>query len=93
MGPPVTELRPGTYVFGDHQQVALGACRTEDLAAVVVSTVIHVSADRFVIDAGAKALSKDRAEWLESYGHVVGRGEAAPAVAWSKAARSPSGTG
>ncbi|MGD2061812.1 MAG: alanine racemase [Acidimicrobiia bacterium] len=68
---PVTELRPGTYVFGDHQQVTLGACRPEDLAAVVVSTVIHVSDGRFVIDAGAKALSKDRAEWLESYGHVV----------------------
>ena len=72
MGPPVTELRPGTYVFGDHQQVVLGACRPEDLAAVVVSTVIHVSSNRFVIDAGAKALSKDRPEWLESYGHIVG---------------------
>ncbi len=76
LGPPVTELRPGTYVFGDHQQVVLGACRPEDLAAVVVSTVIHVSEDRFVIDAGAKALSKDRAEWLESYGHVVGHPDA-----------------
>ncbi len=76
LGPPVTELRPGTYVFGDHQQVRLGACRSEDLAAVVVSTVIHVSADRFVIDAGAKALSKDRADWLESYGHIVGHGDA-----------------
>ena len=72
MGPPVTELRPGTYVFGDHQQIALGACRPEQLAGVIVSTVIHVAAGRFVIDAGAKALSKDRAEWLESYGHVVG---------------------
>jgi D-serine deaminase-like pyridoxal phosphate-dependent protein len=76
LGPPVTELRPGTYVFGDHQQLTLGACRPEDLAAAVVSTVIHVAADRFVIDAGAKALSKDRAEWLESYGHVVGHEDA-----------------
>lgn len=73
---PVTELRPGTYVFGDHQQVALGACRPDELTAVVVSTVIHVSDDRFVIDAGAKALSKDRAPWLESYGHIVGHGHA-----------------
>lgn len=76
LGPPVTELRPGTYVFGDHQQAVLGACRSEDLAAVVVSTVIHVSPGRFVIDAGAKALTKDRAEWLESYGHIVGLGAA-----------------
>jgi D-serine deaminase-like pyridoxal phosphate-dependent protein len=72
LGSPVTELRPGTYVFGDHQQAVLGACRTEDLASVVVSTVIHVSPGRFVIDAGAKALTKDRAEWLGSYGHIVG---------------------
>lgn len=76
LGPPVTELRPGTYVFGDHQQAVLGACRPENLAAVVVSTVIHASDDRFIIDAGAKALSKDRAEWLESYGHIVGHGGA-----------------
>lgn len=71
MGPPVTELRPGTYVYGDHQQVVLGACRPEELAAAVVSTVIHASDDRIVIDAGAKALSKDRAEWLDSYGRIV----------------------
>lgn len=76
MGPPVTELRPGTYVFGDHQQFTLEACRSEDLAAVVVSTVVHASGDRFVIDAGAKALSKDRAVWLQSYGHMVGHGDA-----------------
>ena len=76
LGPPVTELRPGTYVFGDHQQAVLGACRTENLAAVVVSTVIHVSPGRFVIDAGAKALTKDRADWLGSYGHIVGLGGA-----------------
>jgi D-serine deaminase-like pyridoxal phosphate-dependent protein len=72
----VTELRPGTYVFGDHQQASLGSCGPEDLAAVVVSTVIHASDDRFVIDAGAKALSKDRAGWLESYGHIVGHPDA-----------------
>ncbi|MDH3247809.1 MAG: alanine racemase [Acidimicrobiia bacterium] len=76
LGPPVTELRPGTYVFGDHQQFVLGACRDVELAAVIVSSVIHVSADRFVIDAGAKALSKDRAGWLESYGSIVGHGDA-----------------
>ena len=46
--------------------------RPDEVAAGVVSTVIHVSGDRFVLDAGAKSLSKDRAEWLESYGHIVG---------------------
>ncbi len=72
LGPPVTELRPGTYVFGDHQQVVLGACRPDEVATVVVATVIHVSGDRFVIDAGAKTLSKDRTGWLDSHGHIVG---------------------
>ena len=59
-------------MFGDRQQLALGACRPDELAAVVVATVIHAARDRFVIDAGAKALTKDRPGWLESYGHVVG---------------------
>jgi D-serine deaminase-like pyridoxal phosphate-dependent protein len=76
LGDPVTELRPGTYVFGDHQQAILGACRSNELAAAVVATVIHVSDGRCVLDAGAKALSKDRADWLDSYGHVVGHGDA-----------------
>jgi D-serine deaminase-like pyridoxal phosphate-dependent protein len=76
IGSPVTELRPGTYVFGDHQQVLLGACSSRDVAAGVVATVIHVSPGRFVLDAGAKALTKDRMPWIGSYGHVVGLGEA-----------------
>ena len=75
-GEPVTELRPGTYVFGDNQQAVLGSCRSDDLAAVIVATVIHVSDGRCVIDAGAKALSKDRADWLQSYGRVVGHEDA-----------------
>lgn len=72
MGPPVTELRPGTYVFGDHQQALLGACRGDEVAAAVVATVIHRAPGRFVIDAGAKSLTKDRTTWIESYGRVVG---------------------
>ncbi len=74
--PPVTELRPGTYVFGDYQQTLLGACPADEVAAAVVSTVIHSAEGRFVIDAGAKALTKDRSAWIESFGHVVGVPEA-----------------
>jgi D-serine deaminase-like pyridoxal phosphate-dependent protein len=72
LGSPVNELRPGTYVFGDHHQMLLGACSAGDVAAGVIATVIHSSEGRFVIDAGAKALTKDRMAWIESYGHVVG---------------------
>jgi D-serine deaminase-like pyridoxal phosphate-dependent protein len=65
----VTEERPGTYVFGDWQQVMLGSCRSDDVALVVASTVVSMSvAGQFVIDAGAKALSRDRPLWLNGHG-------------------------
>lgn len=71
-GPPINEIRPGTYIFGDHQQVVLGAMRPMDVAAGIITTVIHRSGDKVVIDAGAKSLSKDRAGFLSSFGAVVG---------------------
>ena len=68
----VTEERPGTYVFGDRQQVALGSIAPDAVAAVVVARV--VSADRagrrFVIDAGAKTLSKDVPAYLPGHGEI-----------------------
>jgi D-serine deaminase-like pyridoxal phosphate-dependent protein len=76
MGSPVTEQRPGTYVFGDHQQTCIGSVDTTDVAAMVIATVIHSSDQRVVIDAGAKILTKDRADYLDSYGLVVGHGQA-----------------
>ena len=73
--PPVTEVRPGTYVFGDHQQVVLGSQAGGEVAAAVVTTIVSVAGDKVVFDAGAKALTKDRAQFLDSYGHVVGFGD------------------
>ena len=68
----VTEERPGTYVFGDRQQVALGSIAPDAVAAVVVARV--VSADRagrqFVIDAGAKTLSKDVPAYIPGHGEI-----------------------
>jgi D-serine deaminase-like pyridoxal phosphate-dependent protein len=66
----VNEIRAGTYVYGDRQQWALGAMAEEDLAVVVAATVVSVAGDRFVLDAGAKALTKDRPDWLEGFGHL-----------------------
>jgi len=70
----ITEMRPGTYVYGDANQVALGSQRLEDCALVVVATVVSRPAlDRAVIDAGSKALSADlRVAGLEGYGIVLG---------------------
>ena len=69
---PVTEIRAGTYVLGDRQQAILGAIPPDGCAVAVAATVVSVFDSRIVIDAGAKALTKDRADWLEGYGAIAG---------------------
>jgi len=73
----ITEMRPGTYIYGDANQVALGSQRLADCALAVVATVVSTpAADRAVIDAGSKALSADlRVAGLVGYGMVLGRSE------------------
>jgi D-serine deaminase-like pyridoxal phosphate-dependent protein len=68
----VTEERPGTYVFGDRQQVALGSIAADAVAAVVVARVVSVNeaGRRFVIDAGAKTLTKDVPAYLDGHGAI-----------------------
>jgi D-serine deaminase-like pyridoxal phosphate-dependent protein len=66
----VNEMRAGTYVLGDRQQWALGAIPADGVAAMIAATVVSVASDRFVLDAGAKALTKDRADWLAGYGQL-----------------------
>lgn len=68
----VTEMRAGTYVYGDRQQWALGAIPADGCAVAVVATVGSVFDDRIVVNAGAKALTKDRADWLTGFGSIVG---------------------
>jgi D-serine deaminase-like pyridoxal phosphate-dependent protein len=65
----LTELRPGTFVFGDRQQCALGGLGEDDLALVVLSTVVsRAHAGQVVLDAGAKVLSKDLPATVDGYG-------------------------
>src|SRR3989454_3292885 len=75
LGDGVTEMRPGTYVYGDANQVTLGSQGIEDCALAVVATVVSTPApNRAVIDAGSKALSTDlRVASLNGYGIVLGR--------------------
>lgn len=69
--PPVTEERPGTYVFNDRQQVRLGASDAGQVALVVAATVVSTSVPgQVVIDAGSKSLSSDRPAWLDGFGLV-----------------------
>ncbi len=68
----VTEIRAGTYVYGDRQQWVLGAIPPEGCAIAVAATVVSVFDDRLVLDAGAKALTKDRAPFLTGHGAIAG---------------------
>jgi D-serine deaminase-like pyridoxal phosphate-dependent protein len=73
----VTEIRPGTYVFNDVQQMRLGVATEASTAARVLVTVIaRPDAERFVVDAGSKAFSSDGADDAPRFpgkGVVAGR--------------------
>jgi len=54
----VTEIRPGTYVFNDVQQMRLGVATEATCAArVLVTVVARPAPERFVLDAGTKAFT------------------------------------
>jgi D-serine deaminase-like pyridoxal phosphate-dependent protein len=71
-----TEYRPGTYVFGDRQQLGLGAMERSGLSLTVVATVVAIHDDRLVLDAGGKALGRDAPRWLPGYGQLADSSEA-----------------
>lgn len=79
--PGVTEMRPGNYVLFDQMQVNLRNCGESNVAGTVLAGVIGVypGENRFVVDAGALALSKDpgvpSADGRSDYGRVLGRPE------------------
>lgn len=56
----VTEARPGTYVYGDENQVAIGTIDPADTAMTVLSRVISTErGETVLVDAGIKAMSSD----------------------------------
>ncbi|UCF20246.1 MAG: alanine racemase [Gemmatimonadota bacterium] len=53
----ITEMRPGTYVFNDVNQIAIAQATPADCALSVLASVISRPApDRAVLDAGSKSL-------------------------------------
>lgn len=73
----VNEIRPGTYLLGDRQQVVLEAIPPDGIALVVAATVISTSVPgQVVLDAGAKVLTKDRAAFLQGFGSIPAYPEA-----------------
>jgi D-serine deaminase-like pyridoxal phosphate-dependent protein len=68
---PVTEIRAGTYIIGDRQQVVLGAVPPDGVAIWVAATVVSVAVPgQVVLDAGAKTLTKDVAPYLIGHGYL-----------------------
>lgn len=68
---PVSELRPGTYLVGDRQQVALGASPPDGVAIAVAATVVSTAVHgQVVIDAGAKSLTKDLPAYIAGHGFL-----------------------
>jgi D-serine deaminase-like pyridoxal phosphate-dependent protein len=74
----VTEIRPGTYVFYDRMQAALGVCSLSDSALRVVATVAsRPRPDLAIIDGGSKTFATDVQPKtaplnLAGFGYVVG---------------------
>ena len=74
----VTEIRPGTYVFYDRMQAALGSCSLSECALRVVATVVsRPRPDLAIIDGGSKTFATDVQPNvvplnLSGFGYVVG---------------------
>ncbi|MFN9602866.1 MAG: alanine racemase [Planctomycetota bacterium] len=59
--PYLNEIRPGTYIYNDWNEVRLGVATLDQCAARVLATVVSVPSDRkFILDSGSKTLSSDR---------------------------------
>jgi D-serine deaminase-like pyridoxal phosphate-dependent protein len=71
--PTATEYRPGTYIYSDRMQVALGHGTLEDCALTVKATVVsRPTPARAVLDAGSKALAADPVPPpFTGHGHLV----------------------
>ncbi|HEX4009423.1 MAG TPA: alanine racemase [Solirubrobacteraceae bacterium] len=77
--PIYTELRAGTYVYGDRACVANGTVAEGDCALRVHATVVsRPTPQRAILDAGSKSLTTDPVEapGVTGYGLLVGRPEA-----------------
>jgi D-serine deaminase-like pyridoxal phosphate-dependent protein len=73
---PLTELRPGNYVFYDATQVALGIATEAQCAVSVLATVVsRPDPRRLILDCGAKALASDTHPRTPGFGRVAGRPE------------------
>jgi D-serine deaminase-like pyridoxal phosphate-dependent protein len=72
---PITEIRPGEYVFGDGDNVQLGACHEDQVALFVAATVVSdTMPDHVIVDVGTKALGREGSP-QKGYGRALGVGD------------------
>ena len=75
--PGVTEVRAGTYVFGDALMATWGAVAEEEIALSILCTVVsRPTPERATVDGGSKTFAGDVAPGmvagLTGYGRMVG---------------------
>jgi D-serine deaminase-like pyridoxal phosphate-dependent protein len=72
---PITEIRPGEYVFADLDNVQLGACAPDEVALFVAATVVSdTMPDHVIVDVGTKALGRE-GNPDKGYGTALGIGD------------------
>jgi D-serine deaminase-like pyridoxal phosphate-dependent protein len=68
----VTEVRVGTYVYGDRACIANGSVPLDDCALRVVATVVsRPTRGRAILDAGSKTLTSDPAVGATGHGFLI----------------------
>lgn len=73
--PHLTEIRPGTCIYNDRDQLACGSAEPDHLAYTILATVVSTAVPgRAAVDAGSKALAKEE-RGGGGYGVLLGRPE------------------
>jgi D-serine deaminase-like pyridoxal phosphate-dependent protein len=69
--PMLTEHRAGTYVYNDVMMVHSGVATLDDCAMHVRATVVSTpTADRAIVDAGSKVLTREQ-YYVKNFGRIV----------------------
>jgi D-serine deaminase-like pyridoxal phosphate-dependent protein len=69
---PITEIRPGEYVFCDLNNLRLGACEEDQIALFTAATVVSDWVpDQVILDVGTKALGREGTP-ERGYGGIAG---------------------
>jgi len=72
---PITEIRPGEYVFYDLDNLRLGACAEDQVALFVAATVVSdTMPEHVIVDVGTKALGREGSP-QKGYGRALGVGD------------------